>query len=56
MPHLMFTLLVAVLLSSAMASIGNRSVRERLYTATYLFFCCAATTLVGGWVMYQIHG
>jgi hypothetical protein len=56
MPHLMFTLLVAVLLSSAMALIGNRSVRERLYAATYLLLCCAVTTLVGGWVMYLIHG
>jgi hypothetical protein len=56
MPHLMFSLLVAVLLSSAMALIGNRSLRERVYAATYLLLCCAATTLVGGWIMYLIHG
>ena len=56
MPHLTFTLLVAVLLSAAMALLGNRSVRERLYVATYLLLCCAATTLVGSWAMYLIHG
>jgi hypothetical protein len=56
MPHLMFSILVAILLSSAIASIGNRSLRERLYAATYLLLCFAVTTLVGGWVMYLIHG
>jgi len=56
MPHLIFIMVVAALLSSAMALIGNRSLRERLYVATYLLLCCAVTTLVGGWVMYLIHG
>ena len=56
MPHLPFTLLMAVLLSSAMALIGSRSLRERLYVATYLLLCCAVTTVAGSWVMYLIHG
>jgi hypothetical protein len=56
MPHLEFTLLVAVLLSVAMALLGNRSLRERLYVATYIFLCCAAATVVGSWSMYLIHG
>jgi hypothetical protein len=56
MTHLMFSILVAVLLSCAMALIGNRSLRERIYIATYLLFCCAVSTLVGGWAMYLIHG
>jgi hypothetical protein len=56
MPHLEFTLLVAVLLSVAMALLGNRSLRERLCVATYIFLCCAAATLVGSWGMYLIHG
>ena len=56
MSHLMFTLLAAALLSSAMALIGSRSLRERLYAATYLMLCCGVTTLVGSWVMYLIHG
>ncbi|HMC57698.1 MAG TPA: hypothetical protein VKJ01_00770 [Candidatus Solibacter sp.] len=56
MPHLTFTLLVAVLLSAAMALLGNRSRLERLYVAIYLLLCCAVTTLVGSWAMYLIHG
>lgn len=56
MPHPTFTLLVAVLVSSAMALIGSRSLRERVYAATYLLLCCGVTTLVGSWVMYVIHG
>jgi hypothetical protein len=55
-PHLTFTLLVAVLLSIVMALLGNRSPRERLYVATYVFLCCAAATVVGSWGMYLIHG
>ena len=56
MPHLEFTVLVAVLLSIVMALLGNRSPRERLYVATYVFLCCAAATVVGSWGMYLIHG
>jgi hypothetical protein len=56
MRHLPFTLLVTVLLSSAMALLGNRSLLERLYVGAYLLLCCVVTTLVGSWVMYLIHG
>jgi hypothetical protein len=56
MPHLAYTLLVAVLLAAAMALIGNRSPRERLYAAIYLFLCCAFATLAGSWAMFLIHG
>ena len=37
--HLAFTLLVAVLLSAALALLGNRPARERLCAATYTFLC-----------------
>lgn len=56
MPHLAFTILVAVLLSAALALLGNRSWRERLDVAIYLLLCCAATTFAGTWVMRLIHG
>ena len=46
----------SVLPSAAMALIGNRSLRERLYAATYLFLCRAAATLLGRWAMYLVHG
>jgi len=55
-PHLEFTLLVAILLSAVMALLGNRSLRERLYVATYIFLCCALATVAGSWGMYLIHG
>ena len=56
MPHLEFTLLVAVLLSVVMALLGKRSLRERLYAAMYVFLCFAAATVAGSWGMYLIHG
>ena len=56
MPHPVFTLLAAVLLSMAMAMVEDRSPRERLYVAARVFFCCALTTLCGSWLMHAIHG
>ena len=56
MPHLEFTLLLAVLLSAGMAALGKRSPRERLYAAAYTFLCCMAATVAGSWGMYLIHG
>ena len=56
MPHLTFTVLLAVLLSAVMALLGNRSLHERLCVAAYVFLCCAVGTLAGSWGMYLIHG
>jgi hypothetical protein len=56
MPHLEFTLLLAVLLSVGLALLGRRSPRERLYAATYTFLYCMAATVAGSWGMYWIHG
>ena len=56
MPHLTFTLLMAVLLSVVMALLGKRSPRERLYAAIYVFLCSVAATVAGSWGMYWIHG
>ena len=56
MSHPAFTLLAAILLSMAMAMVEHRSPRERLSVAMRVFFCCALTTLGGGWFMYLIHG
>jgi hypothetical protein len=56
MPHLAFTLLVAVLLSVVLSLLGKRQVHERIYVATYIFLCCAAATVVGSWAMYFLHG
>jgi MFS superfamily sulfate permease-like transporter len=56
MSHPTFTLLAAVLISISMAMVEHRSTRERLYVAARVFFCCALTTLCGGWFMSLIHG
>ena len=56
MPHLIFTLLLAVLLAAAMAAMGDRPARERLYVAARVFFGCVASIVAGGWVMRLIHG
>ena len=56
MPHGAYTLLVALLLSAAIALLGNRSAAERACVAAYVFLCCLAGTIVGSWAMYLIHG
>lgn len=56
MPHLEFALLLATLLSVALALLGERTPKERVCVATYIFLCCAAATVAGSWSMYWIHG
>ena len=56
MPHLEYSLLLAVLLSGALALLGRRSVRERLCVAGYTFLCCTLALVAGSWGMYWIHG
>jgi hypothetical protein len=56
MPHLAFTLLVAVLLSVVLSLLGRRSAHERVNAAIYIFLSCAAATVAGSWAMYLLHG
>ena len=56
MPHPLFTLLAALLLSAAFAMVEDRTPRERLYAALRMMLCCTATTIAGGWLMRLIHG
>jgi hypothetical protein len=56
MPHLTWTLLLAILISFATALPGDRSARERVYRAAYTFFSCTLAVIAGGWLMYLIHG
>jgi len=56
MPHPIFTLLTAFLLSIALAIVEDRSPRERLYVAVRVFACCVMSLVGGGWVMRLIHG
>jgi len=56
MPHLEYSMLLAVMLSCALALLGRRSRRERLCVAGYTFLCCSLATVAGSWGMYLIHG
>jgi hypothetical protein len=56
MPHIIWTLLLAILVSAASALPGNRAHRERLCAAVYTFLSCTITVFAGGWLMYLIHG
>jgi len=56
MPHPIFTLLTAFLLSVAMAAVENREPRERLYVAVRVFACSVMSLVGGGWIMRLIHG
>ena len=56
MSHPAYTLLFAILLSAALALLGNRSPSERLNVAIYVFLCCVAGTVAGSWGMCLIHG
>lgn len=55
MPHPVFTLLCAVLLSLAMAAVERRTPRERLIAGVRFFVCCLVTVFAGGWLMHWIH-
>jgi hypothetical protein len=56
MPHLAFTLLVAVLLSVALSLLGRRTAQERIHAAIYIFLSCTTATVAGSWAMYLLHG
>jgi hypothetical protein len=56
MPHLIFTALLAIVISGVIALLGHRGRRERLYHAGYLFVSCMAGVVAGSWLMYLIHG
>ncbi len=56
MPHLIYTLLFAILLSAVDALLGKRTLRERVYRAAYMFASCMVAVVAGGWIMFLIHG
>jgi hypothetical protein len=52
----MFTLLLAILISAALAMTGNRTSRERAYQAIRMFSAFIVTAVAASWAMYFIHG
>lgn len=55
MPHLIYTLLFAILIAAVEAFLGKRTSRERLYRAAYMFVSCMVAIVAGGWIMFLTH-
>jgi hypothetical protein len=51
MPHLLYTILFAILISGAAGLPG-----KRFSHAAYVFFSCMATVIAGSWIMFVVHG
>jgi hypothetical protein len=56
MPHLIYTLLFAILVAAIEALLGERTSRERIYRAVYMLASCMVAVVAGGWVMFLING
>jgi hypothetical protein len=55
MNHLLYTLLLAVLVSAAPAMLGAQPLKDRLYRASYLFLCTAFGIVACSWAMYLVE-
>lgn len=56
MPHLTFSLFLALMMAAAFAAVEDRTRSERVYVAVRMFLSCVASVLAGGWLMRLIHG
>jgi len=56
MTHLTYTLWLALLVAAAMAMLGDRTHRERVYVAVYWFCSAMASVVAGAWIMHWAHG
>jgi hypothetical protein len=56
MSHLTSTLLFAMLIAVVEALMGKRTSRARFHRAAWMFGCCVAAVVGGGWAMFLIHG
>jgi hypothetical protein len=56
MTHPVFTLIAALLVSTAMAAAEDRPTRARLAVGARMFVCCLLTVAGGSWLMRLIHG
>jgi len=55
MPHFLFTLLLAVLLSGIVALTGDRNLRARIGHFSYVFLSAILTVSAGSWIMHFIE-
>ncbi len=56
MSHPAYTVLFALLLATAMALVGDRAGRQRVYLAVYWFCSAMASVAAGAWIMHWVHG
>jgi hypothetical protein len=56
MPHPDFTLLAAAVIATGLALLENRSARQRINHAVYMFLRCTLAVVTGGWLMHLVHG
>jgi 4-hydroxybenzoate polyprenyltransferase len=56
MSHPVFTLIAAGAIAIGLALAENRSPRERINYAVYMFLSCILAVVAGGWVMHIVHG
>lgn len=56
MTHLPYTMILALLLAAAMAMVGDRGGRERVYLGVYWFCSAMACVVAGSWIMHWVHG
>jgi hypothetical protein len=55
MSHFAYALLLAVLISAALAFLGRRTVGERVYFAACVFFGSMFAVVAGSWIMFLIE-
>ena len=55
MPHLLFTALLALIISATVGSLGKRPRRDRLLHSAWFFACSMGSVLAGSWAMFLIH-
>jgi hypothetical protein len=56
MTHPVFTLISALLVSTAMAAAEDRPARARLAVGVRTIVCCLLSVAGGSWLMRLIHG
>jgi len=55
-PHFLFTAALALVVAFVVASLGKRTMRERLLHAVWFCGCSVAAVIAGSWIMFLIHG
>lgn len=55
-PHLVLTVLFALVIAGVVTMLDKRSRREKMCHGSWVFVCSIASVVAGSWVMYLVHG